>query len=154
MIDFLVIVLVFVALFQPTQERALAAICFASLTLVHNLLSDYFSDINYYFSDMFLHLWIIFTLVALSEITDFILILIRICIGAIVLNIFGWVIYMLYLSPIYYNYAFASLYIYTIYIMSGKDKSYGNIAMGRRGVDLDSHNSESNSSLPRSETQT
>lgn len=116
MIDFLTYTLCALAMFQPTLHRFFVASVFAGLTYAHNLHLYQLEGFAYYGSDALVYLAVMGITGSLSFIDDFTINVHRLCVAAIILDLFGWVIYMLYLDPYPYNVAFAMLYAISIVV--------------------------------------
>ena len=132
MIDILTAVIVVLATLQPTLHRFYVASTFAVLTLIHNYSMYELEGIAYYGSDALFYFAIIAITSKLHKITDLTISIHRICLAAIALDAFGWVIWMLYIPPAVYNYSFMALYAYAVFTLIKRDKAdeRGGYAMG------------------------
>jgi hypothetical protein len=132
MIDFLTYTLCALAIFQPTLHRFFVASTFAGLTYAHNLHLYELEGFAYYGSDALVYLAVMVITGKLATLDDFTISTHRPCLGAIILDFFGWVIYMLYFDPDPYNAAFGALYALAIatLITRGRANDRGGYTVG------------------------
>lgn len=137
-ISFLSWAVVMAAFFQPTNTRRLAAACFVIPLAILELNYEAFTGEMYYVVCAATATLITFLLYYVTPVIIFSLRLQKICITSIVLNAFGWVIYMLRLQPDIYNYAFMLLYFVTLVTMlnGGAQNVVGNYRADRRSLDV------------------
>ena len=117
MIDFLTLMIVGIALLQPTRERMAVALIFASFTFVHNTFLYELEGLMYYATDALFYLLIILAISSIDKPSRLSVDLQKISIAAVALDYFGWCIYMLYIPPTGYNAAFMALYAWSIIIL-------------------------------------
>lgn len=117
MIDFLTFVIVGLALLQPNAHRMAVAGIFAAFTFTHNMFMFTFEGLAYYGTDAIFYLIVILAIASLPKASSFAVSIQKICLAAVVLDYFGWLIWMLYIPPTIYNAAFMVLYAYTIMIL-------------------------------------
>lgn len=117
----LIIALCFISLFQPTRQRTLIAMGFSVTCMVHAMVSSYLSDVLYYLTAGYMDLIILVFVCLLARPTRFIDMVIIVLISSICLNVYGWVLYESFSSPIAYNKAFSCLYLIAIYIFLKKE---------------------------------
>jgi len=118
MLDFiLVLSLTVIALFALKERDAVNIYIFCLFTLIFNVADRYVPD-DYvaitYIAAAFNDLIIIFALSRLPYISDFTLKIQRICKLFITVNFAGWIMFMLYVPPIYYNVLTTALYLYAL----------------------------------------
>ena len=133
MIDFLTLVIVGIALLQPTTDRKIVAMIFASLTFIHNEFLYGLEGLLYYDTDALFYIIIISAIGFVNSKSQLIDDLQKISIAAVALDYFGWFIWMAYMPPTGYNVAFMALYAWTIFILlRGEPKHDGSTEMDRR----------------------
>ena len=108
-ISVLIGIITILALLQNNQRRTPALIC-ALMLLVHDVFLSELDGLLYYASDALFCLMIITMISNLRETPELIIKLHKIFLIGIVLNLYGWIIWMLYLSPVSYNIPFMLLY--------------------------------------------
>lgn len=147
--DYLTIVLIalmLAVLVQPTIPRAIAAMVFASLSVVHDIA---FSDLNglaYYGSAALFDL-IVILILNFTPLTKLSIRLQLISSVSISLNFIGWIMWTLYLPPDAYNAAFIVLYLVSalaLIIGSGGD-DMGDHALDRRWFGFRRHDNKGRS---------
>jgi len=132
-IDFLTLVIIGIAILQPTRERMAVALVFASFTFVHNTFLYELEGLMYYASDALFYLLIILLIGSVDKPSILSVELQKICLAAIALDYFGWCIWILYIPPTGYNVAFMALYAWTIIILLKKEPAHdGSNAMDSR----------------------
>lgn len=118
----LILSIVAVTLFQPNKARFAAAAIFAAITLSHETLLKEETGILYYGTAALFDLAIMIILVGMVNMTKTALTLQKICLGAILVNFGGFVLWFFYYPPIYYNIAFVVLYSWAVIALIRKDK--------------------------------
>jgi hypothetical protein len=140
MIDFLTLVIVGVALLQPTFDRKMVALAFASMSFIHNTFMATLEGLMYYATDALFYLIVIFVVGLINSKTVLTDEIQKISIVAVALDYFGWLIYMLYIPPTGYNVAFMALYAWTIIILLRREpEDVGTTAMDRWLPSIHSH---------------
>lgn len=130
LVHFLTLVIVGVAILQPTLERRVVALMFASMTFIHNTFMHTLDGLMYYATDALFYLIVIFAISLLNSKTILTNELQKISIVAIALDYFGWAIYMMHIPPTGYNVAFMALYVWSIIILlRGEPEDAGNTEM-------------------------
>ena len=115
-VEYLIIIIAFLSLCQNKRRRP-AALIFALFTSWHDMFMSGLNGISYYASAAGFDLAIIMLTANLIKMPKLTVDLHRICGISIALNFYGWIMWMLYLSPFSYNMAFAMLYIWTIIVL-------------------------------------
>ena len=128
----LIISIVFTALLQQRVSRFVVALCFA----VPCAALDYFgssitNDSMYYICSGICSIIMIILISMVNPMTWQARKLQDICVAAIVVNAAGWVAYMLYITPVFYNYAMIALYALSLYVLLTRDRDN----VGGRRVD-------------------
>lgn len=147
--DYLTIVLValmLAVLFQPTMARAIAALVFASFSVVHDIAFSDLDGLAYYGSAALFDL-IVILILNFTPVTKLSIRLQLISAVSISLNFIGWIMWTLYLPPDAYNAAFIVLYsvgAFTLIIGSGGD-DMGDHALDRRWPGFRRHDNKSRS---------
>lgn len=108
----LILLIGIVALTRKNESRY-AFLCFAALcafmALIDRVIPDSFIS-YYYVLCAAVDLLIIIVLSRVNQVNDDILFLQKACIGFILINLFGWVLYEMYIGPSLYNALCASLF--------------------------------------------
>ena len=103
-----------IALFQPNAPRLFAAVCFAVITLCHEV---YFGDLDglqYYGSAALLDLAIIVITSGINPVPKMVVTLHKICLVSIIANLMGWALWFFHLSPVAYEAVFVVIYAWTL----------------------------------------
>lgn len=130
-ISSLILIITVLALLQEKHRRTPALIC-ALLLLIHDNFMVSLDGVLYYLSDAMFCFIIIFMTANLKETSRLIVKLHYIFLIGIVLNLYGWVIWMLYLPPTSYNVAFMLLYTSIIIVLLSWDGvEHGNYKIDR-----------------------
>ena len=134
-LDFALILLITIAALVGLKERdAVNIYIFCLFTLVFNTADGYipaaYGAISYLGAALN-DLLIIYVLSKLIHISELTLKIQRICKLFITVNFAGWIMYMLYEPPIYYNVLTTILYLYTLYstTITGVKNVLGDSAM-------------------------
>jgi hypothetical protein len=112
------------AILQPTPARQKAALVFAGLTLLHEIVFKNLDGLWYYGSAAFVDMAIISITANLKYTPRLIRDLHRVCLASIILNASGWIMWMLYLSPVSYNVSFIFLYAWSVIVLLRRDRQY------------------------------
>ena len=110
-----------VILLQPNVQRIVAAAIFFSVTMLHDTYLSHHDGLAYYSSAAILDLVLLAMLGFLKPATKTIVQLQTVCILSIMANFAGWVLWMLYLSPIYYNGMFVCIYTLALFVLLEKE---------------------------------
>jgi len=122
-------------LIQPNAPRLFAAAVFAGLTLTHEFSLSHLEGLEYYGSAALVDLGIMIAMSGISPTPAMVINLQRICIASIVTNFLGWVMWLTYLPPIAYNYAYVFIYIVAFAVLIKRDKGdVGGFAMDSWGA--------------------
>lgn len=114
----MLILLIFVAvLLQPNATRFYAAFLFAGATITHDLALSHLDGFAYYASAALFDLGIIALTSGISPIPRMVISLQRICLASILLNFAGWLMWLLYFSPVLYDTMFTLIYSWALIIM-------------------------------------
>tara|TARA_R110002051_G_scaffold187376_1_gene257050 strand:- start:308 stop:781 length:474 start_codon:yes stop_codon:yes gene_type:complete len=120
----MLILLIFVAvLLQPNASRFYAAFLFAGATITHDLALSHLNGFAYYASAALFDLGIIALTSGINPIPKMVISLHRICMVSILLNFAGWLMWLFYLSPFYYDTMFALVYSWALIIMLLRNKT-------------------------------
>lgn len=115
MITLLLITLVLIALLTKKEYRA-APLIFATVALMHDLYLSSLDGLYYYGSAALFDLVVIILLTQLRPV--FIVCDIQlISLMSMFLNLIGWTMWMCYLSPALYNWAFIGLYLCACFVI-------------------------------------
>ena len=144
-LDFVLIFLITLAALVGLKEReAVNIYIFCLFTLVYNSADGYiphdYGSVSYIGAALndLLIIYVLSKLIHISEVT---LKIQRICKLFITVNFCGWIMYMLYEPPIYYNVLCTALYLYTLYSTTkiGVRNVLGNHSMDWRLSRIFSH---------------
>ncbi len=124
MIEVLAIAIGILAVLQKTDERFYAATIFSALTLAHMVLfSATDSGHAYYIGAAFLDVAIMSFIARIDKIVSLTITLHRICLVEIIVNAIGWVMWMKYADPYWYNVTFIGLHLWAIFALTRKDNA-------------------------------
>lgn len=112
----------FVSVIQPSAPRLYSAVIFTALTIAHDLFFRHAVDLNYYLSAALVDLLIVALTSTVIPAPKMLQSLHKICLFSVILNLIGWIMYMLYLEPAAYDAAFTLIYVYAIWVMFKKDR--------------------------------
>ena len=122
MIELLLVVMCALSVVQPTSQRLFAATVFMSITILHNVFFWELDGLAYYGSAAAFDLLIVILTSGINPVPKIILKLQIICITSAILNLCGWLIWYFYFPPMAYNIAFICLYMYTVIVLTSRDK--------------------------------
>jgi len=119
----LILLILMAGFVQPSAPRLLSAFIFvgASIGLIIADKLDLFSDYMLYMSSALASVLVMILLSASVLVSSVVLTLHKICLGAILMNLGGYIAYELDLSYLGYNLSFSLLYIFTIITLLKKD---------------------------------
>lgn len=132
--------IVLCACFQRVEEDLYASVIYSMSLVIHSAIALYEPTGLYYFTAMITSLAVIFMLEKFVSPTPLIESLQKVCLVSIMLNMFGWFLYMLLFPPIYYSISFMVLYSWAILILIKGSRDGvagnmdGNIDVGRRNI--------------------
>ena len=109
-------------LVQPNAPRLFAAMVFAGLTLTHEFSLSHLEGLEYYGSAALVDLGIMIAISGISPTPTMVINLQRVCIVSIITNFLGWVMWLTYLPPIAYNYAYVFIYMVAVAVLLKKDQ--------------------------------
>ena len=130
----LLLVLLAVALFQKERARFFVCMTFACFTLIHDVIFRDVDGLLYYVSAASFDLLII-SLISLERGCKKLVTRLQILsLSSIALNFIGWMMWVSYMSPKFYNAAYIVFYFVTVVCMLHKDGVYdmGHYRMGCR----------------------
>ena len=116
-VDWLIAGIVLLSVVQPERSRLYAACLYSVPLLLHNWLCSDLTGLLYYGTAAAVDLFTITAITQLCQPTRLAVRVAKICTLSILANLFGWVIYMLYLPPWSYNAVFIAIYTAVILIM-------------------------------------
>lgn len=108
---------------QPNRQRLCVGLVFASTAVLSDLLLSPVGGFLYYIASSTAALAIIILTSSIRPITKLAVNLQKICLASIVLNFFGWVMWMLYMPPVMYNSLFIALYVCALLTLITRNKS-------------------------------
>lgn len=131
-VDILVAGMLLTILAQPNIGRAGIAIIYAGIMAAHGLFMAELDGISYYVSAAIFDSAIILFLGKYKHEYMLASDLQKLAFISILLNAYGWVIYMLYLPPMTYNAAFIAFYAFSIYVLLRREgkKNVGDNSVG------------------------
>lgn len=134
MISILLMMIAASCLVQPNAPRLFAAVVFSGLTLMHEFSLSHLEGLEYYGSAALVDLGIMIAVSGISPTPAMVINLQRVCIVSIITNFLGWVMWLTYLPPIAYNYAYVFIYIVAFAVLIKRDKGdVGGFAMDSWG---------------------
>ena len=119
---------------QPNAPRLFAAMVFAGLTLAHEFSLSHLEGLEYYGSAALVDLGIMIAISGISPTPAMVINLQRVCIVSIITNFLGWVMWLTYLPPIAYNYAYVFICMIAFAVLIKRDeRDVGGFAMDSWG---------------------
>lgn len=122
MLSILLIAIVVASMCQPNPHRCLVALSFSLPCAVLDFFNYGLIGTSYYLAAGLCCTLIILLTGMIRPITKLIIQLQLICLVALGVNAAGWLAYMAYASPVFYNYAMIGLYVWAIYALCDKDE--------------------------------
>lgn len=122
-ITYLIYALLVATLTQPNAPRLFAAVTFVGVILLHELAFSSLDGLMYYGSAALLDLLIVVITSGINPVPKMVLSLQRLCLFSILLNLLGWVLWLLYLPPWPYDLAFVAVYAWALYILIRRDRA-------------------------------
>lgn len=119
----LLIAIVVLAFFQPNAPRFFAALIFVGITLSHELFLSNLDGLQYYGSAALFDLAIIILTSGINPVPKMVINLHRICIVSIIANLVGWVLWFLYVPPLFYDASFVLIYVWTLITLIHRNRS-------------------------------
>ena len=124
MIEYLIIILCFLALFQPTWQRARIAGLYSGLCLFFMVIEPQLkSDMLYYVLPAYFDLMVIIYIFKRANQTRFTDMMIAVSALSLLVNFFGWILYDRGMEPDLFIQVFHGVYFLAIYTFFGKDKA-------------------------------
>ena len=114
--------LLVVPFMQPNAPRFFGAAIFGSLTISHSLLLSELDGLAYYGSAAIFDLLFMIITSSMSPVPDMIFSLYKVCLASMVVNAFGWVLWMTYQPHVLYNCAFLVIYGWAFVVLLRRGK--------------------------------
>ena len=108
---------------QPNRQRLFAGLVYSGLLIVNELLLFNETGLTYYAGSALLDLAAIIIISHAAKVSSMAVNLQKICLASIILNFFGWVMWMLYMPPVMYNSLFIALYVCALLTLITRNKS-------------------------------
>jgi len=135
--NILVLSLFMLSVLNKSQHDRLAIFLLVIITCGFNLVADKIpaAYMTFYYVGAALNdLLIIYALSRISKTTKLIINLQRLCIGFVLINLIGWILYMLYVPSIQFSLMYTVMYAgILLTILTGGGYGLGNNAMDSRG---------------------
>ncbi len=147
----LLLVMLAVALFQKERSRFFVCMTFACFTLIHDVVFRDVDGLLYYVSAASFDLLIIYLLTFERGCKKLVTRLQILLLSSIALNFIGWMMWVSYIQPKFYNAAYLVFYFVTIVCMLHKGGAYdmghhrmgcGNFSIQRNSNSRDSFDGE------------
>lgn len=119
----LLIAIIVVAFLQPNAPRLFAALSFVGVTLSHELFLSNLDGLQYYGSAALFDLVIIILTSGINPVPKMVIDLHRICMVSIIANLVGWVLWFLYVPPLFYDASFVLIYAWTMITLINRNGS-------------------------------
>lgn len=123
MLEALLLFVLIASAAQPTDERRVAALLFSVSAISHHAAMYYVDGWIYYFSAAMLDAFVVMLTIRMRIISPVIESIHAICYVSIVINAFGWCMWMLYMPPDAYNAAFLFVYAWLLITLLKKETS-------------------------------
>lgn len=133
LLSLLILTILILSLLQSHKSNFYAGCVVAFFTVTYDVFSTHVPGSAYYVLAAIFDLIVIKSISLIIDQTPLTLELQRISMASALFNAVGWAAYMLYLSPIGYNYAFIVLYSYTVIVLLYRGGIYdgGDIGVDR-----------------------
>lgn len=132
----LIVAICIAAALQPTRSRAIGAVCFAAMLVLHDLMLADADGFAYYGSAAFADLIVVALLHKLAPLSKMVLVLQRLSIVSICINAVGYVFWFAYLPAWPYNGAMIGLLALVIWVLLKDVKNVGDPSIDWRGAGL------------------
>lgn len=113
--DALMAVFTLTAFFQINKQRSIYILLCGIMFLIHDYLSSELSDQMYYFSACVVDATAVIMAMCLSPVTKAVRCMQKICMSFCIANMYGFIIWYLYLPPLSYNLLCTVLYVLLIF---------------------------------------
>jgi hypothetical protein len=124
------IVMIALLSFVQDNSRMRPAMILSAFLVAHDMFLSELGGLSYYLSDAIFCALVITLTARLKKVPKLTIRLQRAMLAGIALNLYGWIIWMLYLDPITYNISFMFLYGYiVIELLRGDGVEHGDIEM-------------------------
>lgn len=131
-VSILIYTIAVLSLLQRTDQRLYAALVYSFFTVTHEMFLNNLDGIWYYGSAGLFDLFIICYLSRPYSIPKLTTRLIHLSIASIMINFIGWIAWMLYFPPYFYNTAFMLIYILAIAaLLTGDRMNDGGVSLDR-----------------------
>lgn len=117
MILFLEILMIGALFFQPSQSRLFAGGVFISILILHEVIFSQSEGLTYYGSASLFYIGIMIITSPAAHVTRLVFDIHKICLAAITVNAFGWLLWFFYFQPAVYNIAYLGLHCWAIYVL-------------------------------------
>lgn len=135
MITLLLVALAGAIMLQPTRARCYASVIYVGELILHDAVLGAETGLLYYLTAAAGSTLVIVFTGAVTPVPALIVRLHWICLISIVLNFYGWLIWLAYWEPVTYNAAFVLLYVAAFLALIKRDRDdVGGIADNRRGI--------------------
>lgn len=132
----LIVAICIAAALQPSRSRAIGAVCFSSMLVLHDLLLADADGFAYYGSAALTDLIVVVLLHKLAPLSKMVLELQRLSIVSICINALGYVFWFAYLPAWPYDSAMIGLFALVLWVLLKDVKNVGDPAVDWRGADL------------------
>ena len=119
----LLALIVIASVIQPNRQRLFAGLVYSGLLIVNELLLFNETGLTYYAGSALFDLAAIIIISHAAKVSSMAVNLQKICLSSIILNFFGWVMWMLYMPPVMYNSLFVALYVCALLTLITRNKS-------------------------------
>jgi hypothetical protein len=130
MIPWLLAILSIIALASTSRVNMWALTLFTIPSLLFYVVADYIQESHYIFAAL-IDLFIIYSLSRIDEPTKLVAYLAIASLASMFINLIGWIIYMMYLEPVFYEMAGVLLYAVVI-VLALWDKVNGHPSNNRK----------------------
>ena len=119
----LVVLIALASVIQPNSQRLFAGLAYSVPLVASDLLLSNETGLLYYYGSAVFDVATIIIISRVAKASSMALTIQKICLASIVLNFFGWVMWMLYMPPVMYNSLFIALYVCALLTLITRNKS-------------------------------
>tara|TARA_R110001599_G_scaffold173340_2_gene365160 strand:- start:10051 stop:10530 length:480 start_codon:yes stop_codon:yes gene_type:complete len=118
----LILVIAVVSLLQPSAQRLTAAAIFTAIIVLFDVFFGELDGLAYYGGAAISNFMIVLLTSCIIDPTKMILRLQRLCLGMMITNLAGYLLWFFYYPPFFYNLAFIVLFVISLYILLDRER--------------------------------
>lgn len=130
-----IVALIIVSLLQPNAPRLFGAVVFSGLIAAHYLMLSHLDGLLYYGSAALFDLLFMVLTCGINPAPKMVFSLYKICMCSMIINCVGWVLWISYEPPIFYNLAYLGLCSWALAVLLRRNRSdVGGFELDRWGA--------------------